>query len=347
MGELDTLVDEIFVNSFKKVSTPFGQKQISPLNYEIERERLDKSIERDYEKRVPYSAVVSAVLRKLSTAIKSANGITRDIYDEYDFALNVIAGSLSGTHKKADDGLYNVTDDDLESIEVDGRFNKLKDGGNHQEISWKTEATLFHRGYDSDLLTSFRIFQQTQPHGSSKGYRFTNVATVDLGLLQERIHELADEKREKVDLPDLPYDQDDFAYEKIPEFNDKFGEYVTLNVFDINDEGKDTPKLVLEFKDPHSVVAQDFVNLGEDLGSSGTSQYSDVRSTGYGILFQLDDRSKSDENYDNLGKYKQHNRLDTTSDDISTYLDVSLTPAPAFPELLKGYIRSKIEQTRT
>jgi len=165
---------------------------------------------------------------------------------------------------------------------------------------------------------------------------------VDLGSLQERIDELITERdkgREKVDL-DLPYDADTFAYEKLVEFNDAFGDYVTLNVFSIGGYYP-RPMLVAEFKDHHSKVAQDFMDLQEQHGIPLTiykrDQWTTLRKKGDDTPLDFSDRNE-------LDGYPQENRLDNTSDSVSTYLPIGNDVPGFFLPMLKSYVLHKSEE---
>ncbi len=342
-NDLDQLVKEIFVDSFKRIS--FGDRywDISPFNVEKVKKELVPIIDKEYKNRVPHCNEILNTLDQLSSAITEAGRITKEIYEKHHFALNNIARVQTHTDIKISGGYYHLEDEDQKSREIGASHTILLDG-EYGEMTGKYgyypnifgdagEGTLFQREYDgTGVLTKFRIFHQL--HRNS-----LKIATINLDTLQTRIVDLIKERNEgkrKVDLS-LPYDANTFAYEKLTEFNQAFGDYITLNVFSISGSFS-KPILVAEFKEDHSSAAQTFIDLQEQHGISLNIYPKDNFTTvGKDRDYQpldFDDRVQIDRDY------PQKYRLDNTHDSILTYLILSKPPT-FLPPLLKAYILHK------
>lgn len=338
---LERLIKEIFVDSYRVVSFQGRTWDFTPFTAEDVKREVEEEVEKEYRARVPHRQETIDCLDKLSTAMKDAGGITREIYGKYHTALNDIARTLTQTNTRISGGRYDLAKDDERSAEVTS-FRNLEDGdygeighnfSYHNIFGNGGEGTLFQREYDeTNYLTQFRIFHQL--HRAS-----LRVATVHLDALQGRIEDLLREKdkgKAKIDLT-LPYDADRFAYEKLLEFNEAFGKYVRLNVLSITADGKyQRPVLIAEFEDPHAKVAEDFIALNLE-GERINPYYAGIRTS----LWNHDDALDF---YDRLGLDKdcpQQERLDNTDDTISTYALMPNPISPFFLSLLKQYIIQK------
>jgi hypothetical protein len=340
--ELERLVNEIFVDSFKVVEFQKRKWNISPFNVDKVRSEVELEITKEYNERVPHTDRIMNDLDQLSVSIRMVGGITREIYETHHFALNAIARTLTDTDRRIAGGIYNLAEDDERSGEINDRFKGMGDREYGESTHCPNifgnagEGTLFQRDYsESDMLTTFRIFHQMHRAMHRANLR---VATVDLDQLQNRVGELVRERekgREVVNL-DLPYDTDTFAYEKVIEFNRAFSDYVTLNVFSIGGR-RPRPILVVEFKDPHSKVAQDFMDLqdqhGVPLEVYKREQSTTLRKKGDYTPLDFYDREEID------GGSPQELKLDSTSDSVSTYLVLGNRVPEFFIPMLKSYIQ--------
>ncbi len=342
MTNLDILIQEIFVDSFRTFFFQDRLWHLSPFNATKIKREINVEVEKVRKKQVPYSTDVLGVLDNLSREIKQAGGITRGIYEQYGFALNAIARELTDTNRSIPGARYFIPDEDRKSAEISEKFRSIPDGeygecaGSYSytnifDSNYK-EGTLFQRDYEGDNLTTFRIFHQM--HRAS-----LLVGTVDIKTLEEEVDKIIKVRDTKIEIDtDLPYDEDTFAYEKIPEFNGAFGEALTLNVFSIGNN-YNHPIFIIEFKQSRAELAKIFSGFDVPL-----SVYSDdVRLTlrkGARIDSVLDfyDRAVIDRHE------PQHFRLDTTDDKVQTYLILGNSVPDFFVPMLKSYIRTQIDE---
>lgn len=278
---LDQLVEEIFVKSFRTIIVDGKDYHLNPFNVEKIRQEIEKN-----KKSLPnYDS-----LDELSAQIKQEGGITRQTYETYHSTINAIARTITKTDFKNSGGYYDLDEEDSRSREISDQFKRLATG-DYGEITSRPgatapnifgndgEGTLFQRKYDlSGVLTKFRIFHQ--PHRNS-----LLVADVDLSLLQKKIDDLIrkkeTEKQQQEELNaalTLLYDADTFAYDLIQQFNEQFGAYARINVLDINTPYRD-PGVIIEFDKSHQEVAQRVVDLQSAHGIPLTLYQKETVST--------------------------------------------------------------------
>jgi len=118
VNKLERLVKEIFVDSFKKVSFQQRNWDISMFNVERVRKQIEAEIEKEYKERVPYPDYVMSSLDELSTSIREAGGITRQIYETHHSTLNTIARTLTKTNIRISGGYYDLAEEDSKSVEL-------------------------------------------------------------------------------------------------------------------------------------------------------------------------------------------------------------------------------------
>lgn len=337
MVDLDTITQEIFVDSFKVVSFQNRTWYLSPFNADKVSKEVKVEVKKDYQKRVPYYDDSLSVLDDLSATIKETGKITKEIYDKYGSILNAIGRRLTSTSGSLYGKDIGPDNYDRESVEIGDEFRRMPDRESRESIgcpniyhSNSKEGTLFQRDYQRDSLTQFRIFHQL--HRAN-----LIVKTVDIDLLVEEVDKIIKERDAKTE-PNLslPYDEETFAYEKVEEFNEAFGEYVTLNICSIGNN-HNSPTFIVEFKQSRRELLEIFSNLDIPLSIYSDDIRLTLRKEGeLGNPLDFYDRSVIDRNE------PQQFRLDTTNDDVQTYL-LLRNKVPEFcVPLLKDYIKSRI-----
>jgi len=144
----------------------------------------------------------------------------------------------------------------------------------------------------------------------------------------------------------FPYDLETLAYEKFPQFNDEFGDYVKLNVFSISGENPQY-EFVLEFKEDPKTVGKFFRDFSLDyklnaefkkfpFGSETGNAQTLIFEGGKGVFTFIPKGSINIRH-----SYPQNLRLDNTDDSVQTYLILGEKIPGIFPQLLKAYIKDK------
>ena len=318
-ARLDSLVDDIFVKSFKTVTVLNKSWRVSPFNIEKVIPEIEADLRREYESTAPYDHKIMGSLAKVAAAIKADGKISREVYQANQFAINYLARDL------------NTGDLPFNScvVGVDKGHYSLPDGYYSQRILSNSEdsfGTEFQREYEDDKLSMLRIFDQRE-------YDSLFVKTVDLKLLQERILTLDQIKpRELSDLGlSEIQNEETFALETLDPFNQAFGDYVSLNVFYFPDKSA----VVLGFKDSPFVVAQQFHDCIEPRTLPVVDKNTHASLWEQEHSWMLDFYACQTINFSLI------KTLHPTSDDVATYLVSPELASSVFPGMLKDYIRFK------
>ena len=344
MQGIDKIIDDIFIRSFKVITFCNYSRYVSPFNIKVVKDELLVHAENEYKNRVPYCDEIIQSLDFISTEIKKANGITKKLYESYHFAFNTIARRFTKI-EISDETIVERDNRDSREIETylasfqDGFYNK----NHHQYLDssafkffGREKGTFFEREYNGNgILTKFRIFNVPHPN-------IFQITSVDLNNLQEEIDKLIRERNSgkmNIDL-ELPYDSDCFAYEKLAEFNELFGNYAKLNVFSISNH----PTFFVEFNEDYLEIVNFFIKSQYEHGIPLKVYYRTDRKfitlRKDGEVDALDFHAR--DSFLNLDRECPQNfRLDKTSDEKNTYLLLGNSVPKFFAPMIKSYILSK------
>jgi len=248
LDRLRQLATELFVDNYRYE----GGRYFNPLNVE--------AVE-DQPERRQWRAVMPSI-GEVASAIERDGGITQQTYQAHKTAIHAIARDVAGLRHWGS-GLAELCwredqEGKLATPAQIARFPKDgKCGGRveeaHVNIFGKEgrsgfEGTLFQIGYDEGgYLETLRLFHQ--------GHRDSlSVKRVDIPSLLQAIRD----KAEADDSFTFPLERDAYL-ERIAAFNNEFGAYVRLRVF----ERKDGPSVYAEFKENPQVLADKLVTYAQ------------------------------------------------------------------------------------
>jgi len=276
------LLNELFAANF----TYQQGKYISPLNAESAGQELSRAEQAKKQK----EKELFTSLAEVKEAIERDGGISEETYERHKYAINSIARDLVGQRwwgsglshlceqedregKKATPEQIARFPEDTDFTEgLHGHTNVFDQG--HKTSSW--EGTLFHPKYE-DLtfpdtgakvqgrMESLRIFHQGHRNALS-------IRTVNVFDLVAKIESFVAEFTEEVPGQQFGFTLDREAYlSKMAEFNEQFGNLVTLEIIGDN--------VVAKFNANPQQVAEKLVELGRANGMGITSRMGTMTYT--------------------------------------------------------------------
>ncbi len=267
-------LDDIF-SCIRKIEFLGQTYFLTPFNQTAVQRKVQDAIDDEYSERVgDLSPQVIADLEQVLIETKKTGGtISKDLYEQYHFAINTVSRDLVHARWMGMGASKNYDRFDTESVEISSELKHLADEiyGEHHDINIgknikeNFEGTHFQRGYDlNGNLELFRIFHQA--HRAK-----LQVSTVDLPKLLEKMNKIVLEKKagkKEVDCS-LPFNEETFAYEKIVTFNELSAPHLSLNIFQlqkIHIQDVRDPIIAIEFSESHDLVAQKMMSYLREQG---------------------------------------------------------------------------------
>jgi len=259
----EKLLNVLFAENF----TYQQGKYISPLNAESAGQELSRDGQAKKQKELFTS------LAEVKEAIERNDGISEETYERHKYAINSIArdlvdqrwwgNNLSHLCEKEDREGKKATAEQIAKFPDDTDFTEERHG----------HTNIFDQGYERSVFEGTLFETKFDPNGNLATYKIFHqghrdalrIRTVNITELVSKIKSFVAEFTEEVPGQQFGFTLDKKAYlQKMAEFNEQFGNFVTLEVIGNN--------VVAIFNANPQQVAKKLVELGNAEGMKLTSE---------------------------------------------------------------------------